>query len=101
MNLYSELNDKKEIRQERIIERIQNNCDYLMCSSDIFNIDEVDILINNQYLKHKFKLNNKQQQEVKECLLNALEYTRDNNIDEEDEELVELINEYIQIVTNN
>ena len=101
MNLYSELNDKKEIRQERIIERIQNNCDYLMCSSDIFNIDEaVDILINNQYLKHKFKLNNKQQQEVKECLLNALEYTRDNNIDE-DEELVELINEYIQIVTNN
>ena len=101
MNLYSELNDKKEIRQERIIERIQNNCDYLMCSFDIFNIDEVDILINNQYLKHKFKLNNKQQQEVKECLLNALEYTRDNNIDEEDEELVELINEYINIVNNN
>lgn len=102
MNLYCELNDKKETRQEIIIERIESNCDYLMMSADMIhcNVDECVEDVFNDYLKHKSKLNNKQLENLKESLLNAFEYTRDNNVEEEDEDTIELINEYINQLTN-
>jgi|LauGreDrversion4_2_1035121.scaffolds.fasta_scaffold1154934_1 hypothetical protein len=97
MNLYSEL----KTRQEIIIERIENNCNYLMMSADMIhcNVDECLEDVFNDYLKHKSKLNNKQLENLKESLLNAFEYTRDNNV-EEDEDTIELINQYINQLTS-
>ena len=86
---------------EIIIERIESNCDYLMSYHMIhYNIDDCVKYVFNDYLKHQSKLNNKQLENIKESLLNAFEYTRDNNVEEEDEDTIELINEYINQLTN-
>ena len=86
---------------EIIIERIESNCDYLMSYHMTYcNIDEYVEDVFNDYLKHQSKLNNKQLENIKESLLNAFEYTKDNNVEEEDEDTIELINEYINQLIN-
>jgi hypothetical protein len=73
-----------------------------MMSADMIhcNVDECVENTFNYYLKHKSILNNKQLENIKESLLNAFEYTRDNNVEEEDEDTIELINQYINQLTN-
>ena len=80
--------------QSRIIRLIKKNCITLVTYSSELNLDEsLNELVNNQYLKLKHKLDNKQQIEVKEFILSSLK-----RLVNEDKEL---FNKYINIVTNN
>lgn len=80
--------------QSKIIRLIKKNCITLVTYSSELNLDEsLNELVNNQYLKLKHKLDNKQQIEVKEFILSSLKH-----LVNEDKEL---FNKYINIVTNN
>lgn len=80
--------------QSRIVRLIEKNCITLVTYSSELNLDEsLNELVNNQYLKLKHKLDNKQQIEVKEFILSSLKH-----LVNEDKEL---FNKYINIVTKN
>lgn len=80
--------------QSNIVRLIEKNCITLVTYSSELNLDEsLNELVNNQYLKLKHKLDNKQQIEVKNHLLSSLKH-----LVNEDKKL---FNKYINIVINN
>lgn len=80
--------------QSRIVRLIEKNCITLVTYSSELNLDEsLNELVNNQYLKLKHKLDNKQQQKVKNLILSSLECLENDN--------KELVKKYVNIITNN
>ena len=80
--------------QSKIMRLIDKNCIILVTYSSELNLDEsLNELVNNQYLKLKHKLDNKQQQKVKNLILSSLECLENDN--------KELVKKYVNIITNN